>query len=90
MREKSWQRLPGFGDEREVWAKRALRYWTLQGRKYGIMYDVHGIELIFWDNEPVITSRCRIVGIIPGERVSDKRWRERNPPGQLIAELDRV
>lgn len=89
IREKTWQRLlhDPSDAERSIWARRALEYWTLQARKYGILYDIPGIQLIFWQDEPLVTSRCMVAGVLPGRRVTEKAWREANPPGKLVTEL---
>lgn len=87
-REKVWKRLQGavFEGERETQARRALEFWTLQGLKYGVVYDIENIELLMLE-KGIVLSRCKVLAVIPGERITSEQWRAQNSPASLVGRM---
>ena len=63
----SWAIRPMKNDV--MWARRAADYWQTQGETFGVVFD--DLEIVIFDDPPVVEFRARVKAILPGERVAD-------------------
>jgi len=90
IRQKVWQRqhlLSGDG-ELETWERRAIQYWALQGRKYGLVIDLEDVQNVIIGDH--VVSRVMIAHVVPGDRISETAWRANNTREDMKRELGHV
>lgn len=90
MLQKAWKNpagllLAGTDAEAKLWEQRAIEYWALQGYKYGLVIDLENTATFLQGD--LVLSQAVVLHVVPGARVSEKRWREQNPPAKIIAQL---
>lgn len=90
---KCWQR--GFLNgttlpEQETWADRATDYWALQSVKYGLLFDLPNVEVVLVQDPPHVRTFATVIGVMEGERVSEKQWRKRVPPFVATAQMENL
>lgn len=89
--ERGWRRAVwggGSQTEAELWRKRAVDYWALQAVKYGLVMDLANIEVHLNDKLPVVVTRCRILAVLPGRRVSEREWRAMYSPAHVAHAME--
>ena len=87
-RQMTWQvtsALQGSDAELALWDQRAIEYWALQGYKYGVVYEIENTNNYLVGD--VFVSRALVMGVLQGRRISEKKWREANPPAKVMAQL---
>ena len=63
----SWAIRPMKADV--MWGRRCAEYWQLQGETFGVVFD--DLEIVIFDDPPVVEFRARVKAILPGERVAN-------------------
>ena len=71
LRVKSWRYdiMPSGADD-PVWLKRAIDYWLLQQRTFGLKFE-DDVQIIVDYTEGIVSTTVHVAGLMPGRREVD-------------------